>query len=222
MLRRDAPRSRPARRRARSPRPQPATEVDVLAVHEEPLVEAAELDEGVASHEDAGARDPVGRPTPCVGVLVANELVRPRRPREHAVEEERLGIRRSEAREQPLREVERAVVVDDPRRDGTDARFLVEHPCECAQRRRVDPGVRVQDEHVRGGSLPPPALTPVAKPPFRESWIAVTGRSGRALEASVGRGVVDDDDVGVRGRQERLHARRGALPAVVRDDDDVD
>src|SRR5439155_21964450 len=68
--------------------PQPATEIDVLAVQEEILVPAAELLERRASHHEARARDPFGGSRLLVLPLVPHDLVRPRGARRGAMEED--------------------------------------------------------------------------------------------------------------------------------------
>ena len=60
-----------------------------------------------------------------------------------------------EPREPALREVERAVGLEDPRRRDRDLRLLVEDARQPLERVGVDARVGVQEEDVVGGARPP-------------------------------------------------------------------
>ena len=104
-------------------RAQPAAEVDVLAVHEEAVVEAAKLLEQRPAEKDAGSRNPVRRSRSLVCVGAPDELVGPRGAGKEPVQEEGARVGRAQSRKSPLRVVELAVRVPDARCGG--ARALV-------------------------------------------------------------------------------------------------
>jgi hypothetical protein len=138
------------------------------------------------------------------------------------MQEERLREGRAQARKAPLRPVERAVGLDDPRRHRADPRVGVGGRGHPLERRGVERGVRVEQQDVRGGAEARSRIAAVREPTVVRQRDRGQRESGDAREAVVGRRAVDDDDLEPFERGQGLHAFAQVIGAVVGDHDDVD
>ena len=157
--------------------PEPGTQILVLAVHEEALVEAADLLERSAANQEAGARDPVDGAGLGVRTRISDHLVDPARARHEPLQEERPRIRRAQAGEPAQRVVEsarrgRRARAQEPRPPGA--------PPPAARARdgvRGHAGVGVEEEDVRRRRRAPAHVAAGAEPTFSVSGMVSTGRS---------------------------------------------
>ena len=216
----------PGRRREQDPaaaRAQRRAEVDVLFIHEVPLVEQARFKGRVAAGEEAGAAHPVHLAlardqsidiAPCA----RGSAGRPA----HPPPLRQLGQRREH---RPVGDLGPAVGVDEARTGGRGPRR--EQPIhEPVDRTRRDDRVAVQEKHQRRRRLPEADVVGGRKPgvPVERHQLDGGPAGAHGLYRAVRGCVVDDDDlpqVARPVRRERGQASLEIAPGVETDDDDV-
>jgi hypothetical protein len=197
-------------------------DIEILAVEEETLVEAAQTLENRAPDQQARSRRPLRRPGMPVGLPVAYELVGPFRLREETMEEERLRVGGAETREAALREVEGAVVGHDLRGDRADPGSVLRGANQPPERLCVDRGVGIEKEREGRVSFAPTDVTGVREATVLGEPDDGDRKIGNALDRRIRRCAVHDDHPNLGDVRERLDARAKVILAVVGDDDDVD
>ena len=128
--------------------PQPAADVDVFPVEEEALVPPSDALEGASPDEPHRAGNPLDRAWSLVDQRIANHLICPRRVWEDPVEEQRLSVGGAEARKPSHGELQRTVLLHDPRRYQADGRVIAQDTHELDDRGRFDASVRVEKQRV--------------------------------------------------------------------------
>ena len=162
--------------------------------------------------------------TPGLRVLLlpADHLIRPQRPGEETVQEERLAVGRPEPGEAPQRVMELAGRGDDPRRNGAGSGIRLEHARRGVAGRRsrssCQGSAAARRERV---PAPAPTLQPWAKPALVVSGIVRTGRSATTSRDRSGDALSTTSDIHPVESGQRLHTGSQLLAAVVRDDDDI-
>lgn len=203
-----------------APVTQPRTQVGVLAVHEQALVEAADLFEGRPSHEERGADEPFDLLS---GVVARpDDLARPGRARKHTVEEERLAECGPHARRPPEGELRLAAHADETRAHRRALGVAVERLGERLQRlrRHARIGIQKQDRGCvaeRDTRIAPGGEAGVP-PHVDRPDVEVPNGVHRLLRARV----VDDDDLSADAAAERLDAGPQMRTTSISDDYDVD
>ena len=209
------------------------TEVDVLHVHEEALVEAVDGLERRAAHEHAGG--------PAPGHVVRRRVTAQRAAQEGALERggavERVAERRREDDVAGLRPRRRqrsvdgglqgAVGVDEPREDAAERGLGVERAEQRGERARGELAVAVEHQYRascarrRARVAGPAEADVVAALDQARAWKLLGDHRLRA----VGRAVVDDDGLHAQalgGILERGQTAREVLARVPGDDDGGD
>ena len=198
--------------------PDALAEIGLFHVHEEVLVEAAELLQDAPPDHERRAAEPVDRAR-----LGCPRLDHANLPQGQG--EDGAGGGR---REPPRRLARVPVVVIDPRSDDRRLGASVQKRLEGVDRSRWDDGVVVQDEHVAArGRVDDPV---VVRPEPRSERLLDHANLGllgaNRLDGSVPRAVVEHDDLHrrapLRVPRQRLETRERALIVQVVDDGDSD
>ena len=138
------------------------------------------------------------------------------------MQKESLRKRRRRTRLTTDRVVSRPVGSDNARRDNADLVPLLQNRCQASHFERVDDRVGVEKQDERRTCLSPAKVAPVREAEVVSRLNCEQREVANRLEATVGRGIVDDDDVNPRFAGEPLDTRPELISAVVRDHHDVD
>ena len=200
--------------------PEAVGPVDLFAEEEEALVGRTDLVDRGAADEPHGAHQDLRLAHLVVGEAGRVEGVQRAGAGSERAQEEVLGREPPERREPAHRPLQRAVRVAEARPDDRRVGMRVGERHERVEGSGVQPGVRVEQEHV-APARPLDAGVPACREPA--VLLLDDGDLGEALahegDCAVGRAVVDDDGLGAAHACERLLDPR---QRVVRDAHDRD
>ena len=160
--------------------PEAVAPVDLLAEHEEALVEDADGVDGLAPDEQAGAAQVLRLAHGLVVEAAAVERVQRLRARSELAQEEVLGRDPPGRRVAADRPLQRPVRVEEPRPRRSPPRDARPRRRRASRaRRRSSQASGVQEQEVVADAARMPALFPAPKPRFSSSIIRASGNFSR-------------------------------------------
>lgn len=202
--------------------PEPFADVLVLAVEEESFVEAIDLLEQAPANEHAGTRGPLRFRDVLVRGRISDHFVDPTCGREQPVEKQGLRERRPQSREATKRELQGAVLAENPRHSSSYAGIVGQRGDKTGDRVDIDSCVRIHEQDEGGAACAPATVTAASKTAVRFLADDREREIGDRLDIGVGRVVVDDDDVDLGRGDQRLYTPAKLGTAVVRDCNGID
>ena len=196
---------------------EPVAPVGLLAEQEVVLVALADLGDRLAPEQHARAHHDLHLAHLVVVEAAAVEGVKRGGSGSQLAEEEVLGREPPDRRIAADRPLQRSVGIDEARADGGCPRPRVREGTEPLERALRQPGVGIEEQHVRARGLADPEVPARAEPAVLELHHTHVGKARpHERDGAVARAVVDDHRVGTA---KRVQAVLDPRQRVVRDDD---